>query len=388
MKVLYVHFGDQWIRGSEQVLLDLLSRRSEAGIEPVVWTNVAPLAERVAELGIPVERDDFEVYFDYDSPRFSPRAFAGRIGRGVALVRRVGAEVIHCNSAAPLQWCLPVSWRTGKPVLVHLHAPYLRRSRLVTGLALADRVIAVTEATLAECRRDGIDPARLGVICNGVDPHRLRSVAPIDLRARLGLAAEDTVIAIIGSLVRHKGHDVLFAAFERLAPRYPHLHLAVIGGGPDAAALHAAAARESRIHFLGETANVGGYLQGGIAALVVPSRREAAGLVIGEAALFAIPSIGSRVGGIPEMISDGETGLLVPVEDPATLAEAIARLIEDEALRQRLGAAARQRFDQMFDVGRMTAAFAADYDALVRGGAGGLAALPARAFAARRLLTG
>lgn len=381
-KVLYAHYGDQWIRGSERVLLDLLSHAPAAGVEPTLWTNVAPLAKMVAAMGIQVEYDDFSVYFDYDAPKFSPRQFLGMVNRGIGIARRSGAELIHCNSAAPLQWCLPISWRLRRPILVHLHAPYLRRSRLVTGIALADHIVGVSAATLDDCYRDGIDPARMEVIYNGVVPERLTGTSRIDIRSQLGIPAEMVVFAIIGSLVQRKGHDILFAAFDRLAARYPHLNLAVIGGGPDEHTLRALAT-SPRIHFLGECAQVGGLLQGGIDALVVPSRREAAGLVIAEAGLFGIPCIGSRIDGIPEMIREDGTGLLVPPNDPEALADAMAQLIENPTLRRQLGSAAQTLFHQKFHVDRMTEAFANSYRALQTKGGGRLPSLPGRVFQTR-----
>ncbi len=381
-RVLYVHFGEQWIRGSEQVLLDLVSRAAANGIEPVVWTNVAALADAVRALGVPAESDSFTIYFSYGSSRFSPRAFAGTVSRGTAIVRRYRPHVIHCNSAGPLQWCLPVGWRTGLPVLVHLHTEYLRRSRLVMGVPLADRVVGVSGPTLVPCRRDGIEEARLQVIHNGIDPHRLTGQDQVDTRRLVGAGPGGFVAAIVASLIHRKGHDVLFAAFDRLAARFPELHLAVIGSGPEEAAIRAMA-RSPRIHFLGERTDVGALLAGGIDVLVLPSRQEAAGLVIAEAGFFGVPSIGSDVGGIPEMMRDGETGLLVPPDSPEALADALARLIEDSVLRARLGAEAEALFHRQFHVDRMAATFAAAYRELADRGPGGWRAAPARLWRAR-----
>jgi hypothetical protein len=381
-RILFVHFGDPWIRGSERVLLDLFSRAGAHGIEPLLWCNGEAMAAAARGLGVATEVSDFSVYFDYHSPRFSPRRYFATVSTGLRLARDHGAEVIHCNSAAPVQWSLPVAWRAHLPILLHLHAPYLRRSRIVTGMHLPDRIVGVSRATLADCRKDGVEESRLQVIYNGIAPERLQAVPRQDVRQLLELSTESVVVAIIGSLVMRKGHDILFAAFDRLADRFPFLHLAVVGGGPDEAALRALAT-SPRIHFLGESSGVGGLLQGGIDFLVLPSRKEAAPLVIAEAALFGVPSIGARIDGVPEMIQDGETGLLVPGESPEALAEAMTRLIEDEPRRRRMGKAAEALFARQFHADQMAASFAECYDVLVAAGPGGLPSVPGRLLRAR-----
>ena len=90
-------------------------------------------------------------------------------------------------------------------------------------------------------------------------------------------------------------------------------------------------------------------------------------MVLLEAAASGVPAIGSRVGGIPEGIADGETGFLVPERDPAALAERIAALLDDRNLRARMGAAARVRAELRFDLGRQTAALEEMYDGLLAG---------------------
>jgi glycosyltransferase involved in cell wall biosynthesis len=82
-----------------------------------------------------------------------------------------------------------------------------------------------------------------------------------------------------------------------------------------------------------------------------------------------VPAIGSRIGGIPEGIADGETGFLVPERDPAALARRLDDLLDDAALRRRMGAAARRLVEQRFDLQRQTAALEDHYDALIAGAA-------------------
>jgi glycosyltransferase involved in cell wall biosynthesis len=143
-----------------------------------------------------------------------------------------------------------------------------------------------------------------------------------------------------------KGHDILFEAM-RLMPEPPPI--LVIGDGPERKTLETLAAGLP-VHFLGHRAELGAILRDAADFLVAPSRQEAFGRVIIEAAFAGIPAIGADIEGIPEAISDDVTGLLVPPESPKALASAISRLIADQSLRARLGQAARQRAKAQFSI--------------------------------------
>jgi glycosyltransferase involved in cell wall biosynthesis len=98
--------------------------------------------------------------------------------------------------------------------------------------------------------------------------------------------------------------------------------------------------------------------------MALASRADAFGLVLAESGYFGLPTVATRVGGIPEVIEDGVTGLLVPPDDPDALAAALVRLIDDPALRLRFGQAAKARVQALFGVEQMVAAFHATYDTL------------------------
>jgi glycosyltransferase involved in cell wall biosynthesis len=121
------------------------------------------------------------------------------------------------------------------------------------------------------------------------------------------------------------------------------------------------------IQFLGHVTDTGEYYAAAD-LFVLPSRHEPFGLVFVEAAQYGVPSIGTRVGGIPEAIEDGVTGLLVLPQNPGQLCDAIERLIQDSELRSRLGAAAQGRARQLFCEDTMVAAYATLYDSVLAGG--------------------
>ena len=356
--VLITHYGEDGMRGSERQVLDLLARLDASKVQPILWCNGAELAEGARALGVPTYRSTFAYYLDAGRPAPNPLRWAGMVRQGHALVRRHGIRVLHASSAAPAQWLLPVARWDQVPLLVHLHIPYLRRSRFVLGLRFADMLVGVSAEVLAGPLADGVPAERTRVILNGVDFGALDAQPGGDLRAALGLAPETLVLASLGYMVRMKGHDVLLRALALLPPT-PSLVLLLAGDGPGRGRLEQLALElgvTERVRFLGQVmATAPVYRAADI--LVHPSRNEGFGLVLAEAGGFGLPVVASRVGGIPEVVVDGETGLLVPKEDPAALAAALGRLVADPGLRARLGQAARARCRALFDVRRMAAGF-------------------------------
>jgi glycosyltransferase involved in cell wall biosynthesis len=385
--VLFTHFGEDWVRGSETVLLDLLTHLDRDRITPVVWCNADAMAEACRALGVPTAQSPFEFYFDYNRPPFSPGRYLGLVREGMRLVRQHGIRVLHANSAAPTQWLAPVATFTGRPLVAHLHIDYLRRSRYALLLHMADVVVGVSRQVTDDFVADGMPQDRLRVIYNGIDFARIPT-ARSDLRATLGIPRDALVVASVGSLVRRKGHDLLLRAFAALPATAPAPHLVLGSDGEMRAELEALAQSlgiAERTHFLGYTDDlVAIYEAADIFALA--TRADAFGLVLAEAGHFGLPVVSTRVGGVPEVIADGETGLLVPPEDVPALTEALGRLTADPALRRQLGAQGRQRVDRMFTVQRMAAEFQDCYAELAEH-------RPARLRAARftpyaRLLTG
>lgn len=365
LPVLFTHFGADWIRGSEHVLLDLLTHLDRSKIEPVVWCNATAMAEACRALGLTTYQSPFEFYFDYDRPRFSPRRYAALIREGVRIVRRHGIAVLHSNSAAPSQWLAPVAVLTRRPLLAHLHIDYLRRSRYALLLHMADLIVGVSNQVNDGFREDGVSAGRLRVIYNGIDFARIPP-AKSDLRAKLGIAAGAPVIASVGSLVRRKGHDILIRAVATLptGEAAPHLVLGSDGEArPDLQVLAKSLGIADRVHFLGYTDDlVAIYEAADIFCLA--SRADAFGLVLAEAGHFGLPVVSTRVGGIPEVIAHEESGILVPPEDVPALAAALSRLIADPAERRRLGEGGRRRADSIFTVDRMAREFEDSYATL------------------------
>lgn len=211
---------------------------------------------------------------------------------------------------------------------------------------LADLVLAPSRATAAELERD-YDARRVGVLPNvtgglAVEPEPVPGFEP---------AAGD--LLFVGRLRIRKGVEVALEAVARLASEGHPTRLLVAGEGEHRARLEARAAElgldGSRVRFLGRaSAGQVRWLLRGAAALVVPSTYEGMPLVVLEAMAAGRPVVASRVSGIPEVVVDGETGWLVPAEDPPALADSLARLLADQAEGARRGAAGRARCAELY----------------------------------------
>lgn len=217
----------------------------------------------------------------------------------------------------------------------------------------ADRIVAVSEAVRAALEAQGADPARIRVIPGGVD-----------LRAYEGLPAPAAgVVGALGRLEREKGFDLLLQAMAQLQGE---ARLLLGGDGSQREALASQAERAGLpVEMTGFVADVPAFL-GRTGLFVLPSRSEGLGLVLVEAMAAGRPVVATRVGGVPEVVLHGETGLLVEPGDVDGLAGAIRRLLEEPELAGRLGAAGRERARQLFSAERMADQTAALYEELIR----------------------
>jgi glycosyltransferase involved in cell wall biosynthesis len=365
LPVLFTHFGDEWIRGSEVVLLDLLGSLDKEKVRPVVWCNGREMAEACRKAGYLTFQDEFHHMFDYGSPKPSASHYFGLIRKCRALCRDHDIRVLHANSLAPAQWLVPAGTAERIPVLAHLHIDYLRRSRYALILHGAELIVGVSRQVIDGPLEDGVASGKARVIYNGIDFARLGD-SNVDLRKKLGIPEEAFVIATTGSLIRRKGHDILIRAFRELRPGLILPHLIIPSGGPELDALRDLAATlgiGDRVHFLGYVDDIVPVYKA-TDAFALASRGDAFGLALAEAGHFGLPAVSTRVGGIPEVVLHGETGLLTPPEDVPAFSHALAQLMNDLDLRRLLGAAAVERVKNNFTADQMAKQFESAYTEL------------------------
>lgn len=219
--------------------------------------------------------------------------------------------------------------------------------RLYAALSRFARVAAVSEAAAASLAAAGVPRGRIRVIHPGIAP---------DPRPLSGLRrAGAPVVGAISRLSREKNVALLLAAFAVVAKEIPEASLHVYGDGPERGDLE----RQSETLGLGPRVKFFGHVRDAgrrcaeFDVLAVPSSRESFGLAALEAMNCAVPVVATDVGGLPELIVDDETGLLVPPEDERALAEALLRILRDRDFGRRLGEAGRARAAAHFSETKM-----------------------------------
>jgi glycosyltransferase involved in cell wall biosynthesis len=215
-----------------------------------------------------------------------------------------------------------------------------------------DVAVAVSHATKRDwVRRSHIPPARVVAIHNGIDPGTFRRrQSRQEARRALGLPETGLVVGGLGRLEEAKGFAFLIDAAAQLRSEFPDLTVAIAGAGPLRDALEQQAARlglAGSVRFLGFQTDVQPVLDA-FDVFAMPSLCETLGYALLEAMATEVPAVGSAVGGIPEVIVPGETGLVVPPRDPARLAEGLRVLLADAKRRERWGAEARSRVARHF----------------------------------------
>lgn len=240
-----------------------------------------------------------------------------------------------------------------------------RRDALLAGLAgrLAGTPLIVRTRHLAKKPRSLLSYTRIphcvitpsefvrqSLIARGVPPGKVAVVYPVvalqtpegdsSLRTELGLDERAVIVGCVAAMRPLKGHETLLQAILPILRERADVHLVLVGDGePVFTQVQASVAQkgvQAQVHLLGRRSDVPNLLKG-FDLFALATEQEASGTVFVEAGMAGLPVIGTRVDGVPEMLTEGETGLLVPVGDVAALTQALRTFIDDSGLRRRMG---------------------------------------------------
>ncbi|MEM5776144.1 MAG: glycosyltransferase, partial [Anaerolineaceae bacterium] len=289
--------------------------------------------------------------------------FLGGAFRLFSLLLRQKFDVIETfTHHSNLIGCL-LGWTAGVPVRIASHHGRIEglpgwANRLHTWMlnrGIAQKMVVVSRQVLEQAVEDGIQPGRLVIIPNGV-PDAVNNPQHADaLRADLLPAPTGQVLLAVGRLVAPKAHTFLLNALPGVLEQHPQTAVVLAGDGPLRGELEAEALQlgiASRIRFLGVRADVTD-LMAAADLFALPSRSEGMPLALLEAMRAGLPIIATDVPGVREALADGQCGLIVPAEDPAALARALLRFLDDPAFAQQCGQSARVRFEQEFTLQKM-----------------------------------
>ncbi|NMK49135.1 glycosyltransferase family 4 protein [Achromobacter sp. Bel] len=267
--------------------------------------------------------------------------------KGVAAVRRIlkdgRFDVLNTHSRRDTVIAALSARLAGTPLIVRTRHLSNKVGSMWSYTCLPHRVTTVS------------DHVRNYLIERGVPPNKVATVyspivlpPPVEhstLRDELGLADDDIIVGCVAVMRATKGHKDLIDAIAPLMASRPKLHLVFVGGGSpvfeQTQDYIAQLGLQDRIHLMGMRRDVPNLLAG-FDLFALATQQEASGTVYVEAQASGLPVIGTDVGGVSEMFRDGDTGILVPPKNPQALADALQRLIDDPALRRRMGEAGRK----------------------------------------------
>ncbi len=337
--------------GQEKLLVEFARHfdRDRFHLDVIVLGQPGLLAEEIEACGVPVTA--------LREPDGLRPALTFKLA---ALLRKKRISILHTHDERPHIYGTPAAWLAGVDRVIHTrHSMGVnlsqRQARVVNLLArMADHFVCVSRDGAARARSAGLGAHKVGLVWNGIDLTRFRPTGP----------CVDGPAVTVARVNPEKDVANLVRAAAEVARTDAAFRVEVAGDGPClpdvrrlADELHIADA----VRFRGVVRDIPTLLAGA-SLFVLPSLNEGISLTLLEAMAVGLPVVATKVGGTPEAVEDGVTGLLVPPGDPAALAAAIRRLRADPALARRLGEAGRRRVEQHFDVVRMVR----NYEALYR----------------------
>ncbi|QSO53659.1 glycosyltransferase family 4 protein [Alicyclobacillus curvatus] len=375
--MFYSHSGD--VSGAEISLLLTLQ-----GLKHTTPLLVAPdgdLLRRARGNGIPV------LVQKSHRARMSRNPFAvltgviGTLAAGLrlrGLIRRMGPSVVHANSirAGLIAGVATVGLRARLVWHVRDELPrnVIGRSIRVFAANRADAVVTISNAILDNFAPKGQLRSRCKVVYNGIDPLVRGKID--DLKGVMGLRNTAFVVGVVGQITPWKRQRDAITAFTRLLLEQPDAELWIVGSPKfrkenveyeeSLRAYARACGVETKVRFWGFCEDVMSIMQS-IDVLLVPSENEPFGRVVIEAMLAGKPVVGTRGGGIPEIVQDGHTGFLVDIGDTTTMARLLSWLCADEILRRDMGERARNRAVKRFSIDRTCSELEATFEMLTVG---------------------
>jgi glycosyltransferase involved in cell wall biosynthesis len=361
MKIVHVETGRHFFGGAQQVIWLI------EGLEARQIGNVLVCARHSAIEGV-ARKSGIRVIAlpcagDLDL------AFVWRLRRVLSSEK---PDLVHCHSRRGADFLGgQAATMVGIPAIVSRRVDNAESAVLA---ALRYRrfakVIAISENIASVLRDAGIGDDRLAVIRSAVDVDRMqRSRDRQYLEAEFGIAPDDIAIANVAQLIPRKGHRFLLEALAALTRRYPAVRLEVFGQGVldgELRRLAAALGLGRTVHFAGFRGDLDRFLSS-FDLLVHPALREGLGVAMLKASAAGLPVIAFDVAGARETVQNEKTGLLVPAEDSTALAAAMARMIDNAALRHEFGRQGCLRMQSEFTIEKMVDQYVESYREVLDG---------------------
>lgn len=345
MKILHIDTERSW-RGGEQQLIYLVEGLKKRGYHcAVLCQPVTPLAQRSREMGL--KTIELKMRGEWDLWA------ALRIAR---LLQREEYDILHLHTshAHTLGLLAGIGGWKGKIIVSRKVDFHLRKGPLNKLKYRFPIYICVSQAIRDILINDGVSPEKINVVYSGIDLGRFKDGQPAEIRRELGIPGAK-IIGNVGHMADHKGQRYLIEAAPEIFKVYPDAVILMIGEGELRSYLERLAERlevKSRIIFMGFRTDIPSLLRS-MDIFVYPSHLEGLGTSLLDAMAAEVPIVATIAGGIPEVVSDGVNGILVPPRNPQTLAKAVLTILQNNDLAKKLSKAGRETVEKRFTVEKM-----------------------------------
>ncbi|PCM46394.1 glycosyltransferase [Marinobacter sp. ANT_B65] len=354
LKVLHLTFN-MGIGGTEQVIRQLVQGMASEGVESEILCidgQIGPIGEALEKSGIPVHKLARKQGFD----RSLITAIRKRVKEGQF-------DVVHCHQYTPWIYGWLAAFGTQAEVVFTEHGRfypdrYRYKAMLVNPLMalLTPAVVAISNATKdALVTYEFIPRKKIQVVYNGISPLKRDDVEVQKVREGLGIPQDAFVVGTVSRLDPVKNQSMMLRAFKEFYEKCPDSYLLMVGDGPDKDKLIALANElgiQERAVFTGFINNPVHYLSA-MDVFLLSSHTEGTSMTLLEAMSLGMPSVATRVGGNPEIVDHGVTGILTEPDQSSAFSTAMNELYQDPVLRECQGKAALKRFSEKFSAEAM-----------------------------------
>ena len=345
MRILHVVASNQ-ARGAEVSALDLIGELNRRGVE-----------QRIAVIRRVPDGLDYG-----NGCVWLTGSSLGSVARLNRLVRSWRPDVVQAHGGQPLKWLAPALLAPGSPPVVYRRigmtpswmAGSLRKRGYGFIIRRAAAVVAVAETAARQLVDEfGVPNSSIELIGNAVDERRVRSSAdPRDAKRRLRLDEDAPAVLFAGALTEEKNPLELIEICRRVRAKFPRVSFLIAGDGPlagDLASAVSEAGMSDRIRLLGSRSDLPDLMRA-CAAVIMTSRTEGVPGVAIEAGLSRRPVVAYEVGGLPEVVAHGRTGLLAPHGDTRALSDLLIQVLNDPSEAKALGERAQARCRELYGI--------------------------------------
>jgi glycosyltransferase involved in cell wall biosynthesis len=371
LRILYI-IGNSVVGGAENHLLTLVRALDPAQHRlAVICPRPGPLVDVLQSEGVEV----YLVEMVKPAPNDEYELDLAALWSLFSIIREWHPHVVHSHLYPAHLHATLAGQLAGAPALITTAHTLIVRPGDSSLIRMANgHIIAVSEHVKSLLVKAGVPTERIQVIYNGIEPHYFQdeSQQARKIRQELGVEADTTVIGVIARLSPEKGHTEFLDIARELAVQRANTKFLVVGTGPVEAELHSMArdlGLEEQVIFTGARQDITA-INHVIDIFALPSREEALPLAMLEAMAARRPVVESAVGGVPEVVVDGETGFLLSPDDRTGFVQALTKLIDQPDLRAKLGFQGRQRAHALFGVEQMIHRTTNFYRSLVAGHGG------------------